>query len=163
MKDPIWKNHTTLLPQSGLLAAISPLRTLPLPGESREAVVLVFDSMQQRPGRAVRGGLSSARQLLYKSGSLCIDMHMRPKPGSISVALTGQILDSRRPAHAMRDIPVSLCCGEDPILRKTTNAFGEFDFGVDTAQGLQLVFGINERRKVVVPVPGMEVLGANDV
>jgi len=73
--------------------------------------------------------------------------------GSNSVALTGQLLNSKRPAHAMCGIPVTLLCDGDTVSHKKTNAVGEFDFGVEVLRDLQLVFGIGKRRVIVVSVP----------
>lgn len=51
--------------------------------EKFELAMLVFDSSQVKAVTAgVRGGYAAARQLLYKSGSVCIDMRMQPRPAS---------------------------------------------------------------------------------
>jgi len=121
--------------------------------EKFELATLVFDSSKVALAAGVRGGYASARQLLYKSGSVCIDMHMQPKPGSESVVLMGQLLDSTRPAHGIGDVPVSLLCEGDTLSRKTTNQVGEFEFGFGAVRDVQLVFGIGESRLLVVPVP----------
>jgi hypothetical protein len=118
---------------------------------------LIFDSACQAPGAGVRSGAISARQLLYRSGSVCIDMHIQPKLGSISALLTGQLLDSGRQNRAMQNVPVSLLCDGDMISHQKTNAGGEFDFGVDTMQQLQLAFGIGKHRMVVVAVPRVQL------
>jgi hypothetical protein len=122
--------------------------------EKFELAMLMFDSSQVATVTAgVRGRHASARQLLYKSGSVCIDMRMQPKPGSDSVVLMGQLLDSSRPAHGIGDVPVSLLCEGDTLSRKTTNQVGEFEFGFGAVHDVQLVFGIGESRLLVVPVP----------
>jgi hypothetical protein len=124
------------------------------PTKKFELATLVFDSSEVTPITAgVRGSAASARQLLYKSGSFCIDMRMQPKPGSDSVVLMGQILDSSRPAHGIGDIPVSLLCEGDTLSNKTTNQVGEFEFGFGALRDVQLVFGMGESRLLVVPVP----------
>ena len=117
---------------------------------------LVFDSDREGCASTLRCGLGSARQLLYKAGNLCIDVYMLPRPGANWVAVTGQLLDSTRPQCAMRNVPVDLQRDDVAIAHKRTNAMGEFDFGVQRTHRLQLVFGINERRKLVVPVPELE-------
>jgi hypothetical protein len=119
-----------------------------------ELAMLVFDSSEVRTVAAgVRGSHASARQLLYKSGSVCIDMRMQPKPGSDSVVLMGQLLDSSQPAHGIGDVPVSLLCEGDTLSRKTTNQVGEFEFGFGALRDVQLVFGFGDSRLLVVPVP----------
>ncbi|HUK26499.1 MAG TPA: hypothetical protein VLV49_18115 [Terriglobales bacterium] len=93
------------------------------------------------------------RQLLYRSGPVCIDLHIQPRPGMVAAEVTGQLLDSRRPSHIMRDIPVSLLYDGGAVSHQTTNQVGEFDFRVDSPRHLQLVFGIGKRKSVVVTVP----------
>ncbi len=122
--------------------------------EKFELAMLIFDSSQVATVTAgVRGGYASARQLLYKSGSVCIDMRMQPKPGSDSMVLMGQLLDSSQPAHGIRDVSVSLISEGDTLSRKTTNQVGEFEFGFGAVRDVQLVFGMGESRLLVVPVP----------
>lgn len=65
----------------------------------------------------------------------------------------GQLLDSARPDHGIRDILVSLLCEGDTVSRKRTNDVGEFDFGLAELKRLQLAFGLTESRTLVVPVP----------
>jgi hypothetical protein len=141
----------SLVPEAKASSAIGD--RLPFSKFKIDEARLVFDSTRQTSGAAVRSGAVSARQLLYKSGSVCIDMHIQPKLGSISALVTGQLLDSKRHNRAMRDIPVSLIYEGDTISHKKTNAVGEFDFGVDTLRHLQLAFGISKRRMVMVVVP----------
>jgi hypothetical protein len=121
-----------------------------------EEAELVFDSARQATGTAVRSGVACARQLLYRSGSVCIDMHIQPTLGSVSATLTGQLLDSKKQNRAMRDVPVSLLRSGDMISYKKTNAGGEFNFGVDALQDLQLAFDIRKHKMLVVAVPWVQ-------
>jgi hypothetical protein len=125
-------------------------------GKSFEIARLLFDSAIQPVTVGVRGTASVVRQLLYRSGSLCIDMRMQPKPGSQSMVLMGQVLDSAKPDHGIGGIPVRLLCKGDTFSQSRTNEVGEFDFGVTAADHLQLVFGIADTRNIVVPLPDGE-------
>jgi hypothetical protein len=125
-------------------------------GKKFEIARLLFDSALQPVTVGVRGTASVVRQLLYRSGSLCIDMRMQPKPGSQSMVLIGQVLDSAKPDHGISGIPVSLLCKGDTLSQSRTNDVGEFDFGVTAADHLQLVFGVADTRNIVVPVPDGE-------
>jgi hypothetical protein len=118
-----------------------------------ELARLLFDSALQPVAIGVRGSSPIVRQLLYKSGSVCIDMLMQPTPGSDAVVLMGQLLDSSKPDHGVSGIPVSLLCDGDTVSRGQTNDVGEFDFGITALDHLQLVFGIGARRTIVVRVP----------
>lgn len=124
--------------------------------EEFEVAELVFDSARQPLVAGVRATAAVARQLLYRAGSVCIDMCMHPKPGSDAIVLIGQLLDSKRQDHGIKDIPVHLICDGDTISRKTTNQVGEFEFGIETPLELQLSFGIAGRRKLIVPIPGVK-------
>jgi hypothetical protein len=125
-------------------------------GKQFEIARLLFDSAIQPVTVGVRGTASVVRQLLYRSGTLCIDMRMQPKPGSESMVLIGQVLDSAKPDHGIGGIPVRLLCKGDTLSQSRTNEVGEFDFGVTAADHLQLVFGIADTRNIVVPVPDGE-------
>ncbi len=125
-------------------------------GKKFEMARLVFDSALNPITVGVRGTASVVRQLLYRSGSLCIDMRMQPKPGSQSVVLLGQVLDSAKPDQGIGGIPVRLLCKGDTLSQSRTNDVGEFDFGVTPTDHLQLVFGVADTRNIVVPVPDGE-------
>src|SRR5262249_54559343 len=99
-----------------------------------------------------------ARQLLFKSGSLFIDMQIQPKPGSSSFVLIGQLHDSARPDHGIGGVPVSLLQNGGTVSRDETNEVGEFDFGIQTLGKWQLVFGVGAERTVIVPVPEGDAL-----
>lgn len=144
--------------EASVQAAKAGLRTrnvVAFPSGRLDLAVLQFDSAREASAAGVRSGHGAARQLLYRSGSVCIDMRMQPTPGSESILLIGQLLDSLNPGHGMSGIPVSLLSKGDTIARKSTNAVGEFDFGLKTVRELQLVFGIEQQRTIVVSVPAV--------
>lgn len=122
-------------------------------GDAAETATLVFDSAQGPLPAGIRGAFASARQLLYKSGSVCIDLRLQPRPGSDSTVLIGQLLDSASPGLGLGDIPVSLVCEGGMVASNKTNNSGEFDFAFQTPGRTQLIFGIGKRKTIVVPVP----------
>jgi hypothetical protein len=128
-------------------------------GKKFEIARLLFDSAFQPAVAGVRGTASVVRQLLYRSGSVCIDMRLQPRPGSHSMVLIGQLLDSAKPDHGLGGIPVSLLCKGDTLSQSRTNNVGEFDFGLTATEHMQLVFGLADSRNVVVPVPDGESVG----
>ena len=129
------------------------------PVEMPDIASLVFDSSQSPVAAGMRGISPCARQLLYRSGNVCIDISLQPKPGTDSVVLIGQLLDSASPDRGMSDVAVSLVCEGDTVACKKTNNFGEFDFGFETLHHSQLIIGIGGSKTIVVPVPdtGFEV------
>jgi len=143
-------------PESSVSAVRASFRlrnVVPFPSGKLDLAVLQFDSLLQPLAVGVRSGHNSARQLLYKSGSVCIDMRMQPTPGSESIVLIGQLLDSMDPGHGIGGIPVSLLSKGDTVSRKQTNQDGEFNFDLDSIPDMQLVFGVSDNRTIVVAVP----------
>lgn len=128
-------------------------KVISFPSGKLDLATLQFDSERQPLAAGMRGSQATARQLLYKSGTVCIDMRMEPKPGSESIVLMGQLLDSVNPDHGIGGIPVSLLSKGDTLSSKQTNDAGEFDFGLDAGRDMQLVFGMGESRTIVVAVP----------
>jgi hypothetical protein len=119
---------------------------------------MIFDSARQPPVKGVRGS-AAVRQMLFKSGSLLIDMQIQPTPGSDSRVLIGQVHDSAKPDHGIGGVPVSLFLEGGTVSRNETNQAGEFDFGIHALGKLHLVFGIGENRTLMVAVPDGDSLG----
>jgi hypothetical protein len=114
---------------------------------------LAFDSYQGAATAGMRGGPSAVpRQLLYKCGTLCIDMRLEPKPGSNYVVLVGQLIDAKKPLQGFDHVPVSLLSEGDKLSETKTNQFGEFHFAFESVKHMQLFFGI-EQTALVVPLP----------
>lgn len=134
-------------------AGFSLRNVVPFPSGKLELATLQLDSDREPLVAGMRSGQATARQLLYKSGSICIDMRLEPTPGSESIVLMGQLLDSMSPGLGIGGIPVSLLSKGDTIFRKRTNEAGEFDFGFESGREMQLVFGVGESRTIVVAVP----------
>jgi hypothetical protein len=128
-------------------------KVVAFPSGKLDLATLHFDSARQPLAAGMRSGHATARQLLYKSGSVCIDMRMQPTPGSESIVLIGQLLDSMSPGQGMGGVSVSLMSKGDTVSRKKTNDAGEFDFGLEPLRDVQLVFGIGDSRTIVVSVP----------
>jgi hypothetical protein len=123
-----------------------------------DVALLIFDSALQPLIEGVRGS-AAVRQMLFKSGSIFIDMQIQPTPGSDSRVLIGQLHDSAKPDHGIGGVPVSLFLEGGTVSRNETNQAGEFDFGIHALGKLHLVFGIGDSRTLIVPVPDGDSLG----
>jgi hypothetical protein len=121
------------------------------PRRSIEVASLAFDSLQSRLV-GERGSTSASRQLLFKCGTLCVDVRLEPKPGSDYIVMVGQVIDSRKPLKGFGDLPVSLLSHGDKVSETTTNRFGEFHFGFHSTEQVQLLFGI-QQKGMIVPLP----------
>jgi CheY-like chemotaxis protein len=121
------------------------------------AAHLVFDSFLQPMPAGVRG-LSQlpARQLIYQSGSLMVDLWLEPQTDSNSLALVGQIVDSSRPDCQFGSIPVVLHGRKGPIALTTTNKFGEFHFNFDFEPSGTLEIEVGGNHWVSVALPGLQ-------
>jgi hypothetical protein len=140
-------------PVQAVKASFAVRKVVAFPSGRLDLAVLQFDSSWQPLAVGMRSGHTSARQLLYKSGSVCIDMRMQPTPGSESIVLIGQLLDAMRPGHGIGGVSVRLLSNGDTLSCKQTNDVGEFDFGLEPVRDMQLVFRIGENRAIVVAVP----------
>lgn len=151
------KQHKQIEPPGAAVQAVKASfrvrKVVPFPSGRLDLATLQFDSDRQPVAAGMRSGHAMARQLLYRSGSVCIDMRMQPTPGSESIVLVGQLLDSMNPGQGISGIPVSLLSKGDAVSQKRTNHLGEFDFGLETGGDLQLVFGIADSQTIVVAVP----------
>lgn len=146
-------------PESSVEAARAAFRlyNTKLFGEGQfNLATLHFDSSLEPLAAGVRGSHAVARQLLYKSGTVCIDMRMQRNPGSESILLIGQLLDSASPDQGIGGVPVSVLSKGHTVSHKQTNQDGEFDFGLDPSTDMQLVFGIDPSRTIVVSMPESE-------
>jgi hypothetical protein len=123
-----------------------------------DVALLIFDSALQPLIKGVRGS-AAVRQMLFKAGSIFIDMQIQPTPGSDSRVLIGQLHDSVNPDHGIGGVPVSLFLEGGAVSRNETNQAGEFDFGIHALGKLHLVFGIGENRTLMVAVPDGDSLG----
>jgi len=114
---------------------------------------LVFDSAMETTVAGLRGAAVPARHLLYRFGSVCVDMCMQPELGTQHVVLLGQLLDSQQPGYSLGDVTVSLLSSGDAVSHQKTNSVGEFCFGFKSIHAAQLVFGMGKHKKLVVPLP----------
>lgn len=159
--DQVKQQSRVAPPESSLRAVNAGFRlrkVIAFPSGKLDLATLQFDSDRLPRVAGVRSGHASARQLLYRSGTICIDMRMQATPGSESFVLVGQLLDSMKPGRGICGVPVSLLSRGDTVSRKETNQDGEFDFGLKPGRDVQLVFGMGDSRTIVVAVPEGRVM-----
>jgi hypothetical protein len=109
---------------------------------------LLFDSAQQRHLAQVRGSIQTNRHLLHETGSFTIDLRMETEPGAKRIHLLGQILNSKDPAVAIKDAPVTLLSANSVFIEGRTNLCGEFDLELVGPDDWQLFIELQDRSPV---------------
>jgi CheY-like chemotaxis protein len=117
---------------------------------------LSFDSIRQRLPAEVRASHARSRRLLYKYGSLEVDLQIEPRGGFNSLALAGQILDSARVDRKFDSVPVVLHGRKRVVAQTTANQFGEFVLDFRLESTLRLEIGISETQRLSVALPNLE-------
>ena len=119
-------------------------------------VRLVFDSNLQPITVGVRGSIS-ARQLLYETDELYIDLRLEPQrePNRERVCLVGQILDRSSETRAAQGLRVQLMQGQQAVTDTATNQHGEFQLEFDAGKDVSLSIGHEKDRMVVLPIYGV--------
>jgi hypothetical protein len=119
-------------------------------------VRLVFDSNLQPITAGVRGSIS-ARQLLYETDELYIDLRLEPQreANRERVCLVGQILDRTSETRAAQGLRVQLMQGQQAVTDTATNQHGEFQLEFDAGKDVSLSIGHEKDRMVVLPIYGV--------
>jgi hypothetical protein len=119
-------------------------------------VRLVFDSNLQPITVGVRGSIS-ARQLLYETDELYIDLRLEPQreANRERVCLVGQILDRSSETRAAQGLRVQLMQGQQAVTDTATNQHGEFQLEFDAGKDVSLSIGHEKDRMVVLPIYGV--------
>jgi hypothetical protein len=117
-----------------------------------EIAELVFDSLQQPLPVGVRSVEVTARKLLYRRGSLQIDVSLEPLEGAARVSVAGQVLDSQGSHEELGEKIVVMLCGREQLAQTRTNSFGEFQLECESRKSLQLAVWMNEEREIFIPL-----------
>ena len=123
---------------------------------SGSAIELLFDSTAQPLPEGARAGVVTGRQLLYRVGSVYIDMELDQKANSEQASLAGQLLDSAKPGHPMAGIRVSVLERGRSVTRTASNENGEFHLEFDAKRDLKLALSVDGRRSVHLPITDLK-------
>jgi hypothetical protein len=99
---------------------------------------VLFDSFRGPLAVGVRSTTSSARQVLYATGTHRIDVRLEPHSDSDKVAVIGQVLDSAEPGRDLQGLTVRLLAGRKVLGESETQRFGEFQFECELTEHLEL-------------------------
>lgn len=109
---------------------------------------LLFDSTAQPLPAGARASSVLGRQLLYRIGSVYVDMKVDTIDRPERVLLVGQMLDSARPGHPLEGIPVSLLERRRSVAQTLSNDHGEFRLEFDAKDELKLLLSLDRRHPV---------------
>lgn len=124
--------------------------------ESSGIFELLFDSFAQPTLAGARASVASARQLLYRVGSVYVDMRVDSETNSDRAALVGQMLDSAHPGHPVVGVPVILMDGRKSLVSTISNNNGEFHLEFLLKSNLRLSVAVGDKSPVYLPITGVE-------
>jgi len=117
-----------------------------------QRVRLVFDSFLQPSEAAVRGSVS-ARQFLFETDELYVDLRLDPQAERVS--LVGQVMDRAHATQAVQGLPIHLQQGPLQLKATNTNQFGEFQFEFEAGDDFYISIVRNEKPTIVLPLYGL--------
>lgn len=111
---------------------------------------VVFDSALRPALAGVRSAVTAAaRQMVYESEGLMVDLRFDRQPGSTCISLIGQVLDRQGVRRSLSHAPVMLWTEKGMVVTETkTNGFGEF----------HLEFEIQDRMRLSIQASGGNVI-----
>jgi len=96
----------------------------------QQFATLLFDSLLAPVPEGVRAATmtmgGSIRQMLYRSGSVVVDLRLTPQAGADNVILVGQVLNLSRESIGTPAVRVVLERGRAALAAAVANEFGEF-------------------------------------
>ena len=118
---------------------------------SRPAL-LVFDSFRAGLLSGIRSTAAGSHQLLYRAGSVCIDLRIEAVANRQEVFVIGQLMDADRPSEALGSVHIAVMSGKQVINETDTNESGEFQMAVARAHGLDLCIRQGMGEQVRLPL-----------
>jgi hypothetical protein len=119
-------------------------------------IELLFDSLGQPVAAGARASVASARQLLYRVGTVYVDMRVDSEVNSEQAALVGQMLDSAHPGHPVAGVPVVLMDGRKNVASTISNNNGEFHLAFAIKNNLRLSITVGDTSPVYLPITGVD-------
>ncbi|HXN24115.1 MAG TPA: hypothetical protein VOA41_15345 [Candidatus Dormibacteraeota bacterium] len=119
-----------------------------------EMADLVFDSLRQALPAGVRSidMESVGRKLLYRRGTIQVDLSVNPGPGTPNLQIDGQVLDSATAGHVVPGVVVFLMSAKKKLVQGQTNSMGEFHLECPPRDNLRLCVWISANREVILPL-----------
>jgi hypothetical protein len=102
----------------------------------------------------------TATHLLFREGSLLLDMRVRPNPASDSVSVLGQVVDSAQMDARLHNRAVSVVRASKALARTTTNELGEFELEFEPGEDRLLIIELPNQSYLIarLPAPSLDEL-----
>jgi hypothetical protein len=133
-------------------SAVAPPASRRVTERTAEIAQLIFDSFAQPQLEGVRSEQVTTRQLMYKAGSLLIDMQLQPLENSSWSSLTGQVMNENQADREVDTLHVHLLSGRKELAHTHTDRYGEFYVEYDPQRDLQLSLEVSPDKDVFVPL-----------
>lgn len=113
---------------------------------------LLFDSEDQSAGSGLRNSVIATRQLLFRIGSVFVDIEVGRETDSNRASLIGQMLDSSSPGHPPAGIRIALLDRNRPVASASSNDHGEFRLQFAVKDNLKLSVELDRKNPVYLPI-----------
>lgn len=120
--------------------------------EAGSPLVLMFDSFREAAAPGVRGSAAAVRHLLYRSGTLWIDLRLEFTARSPRTLLVGQILDSAPSTQPLDTLQLWLIHDDERVRAAVSTTSGEFEFEFESDDDLELAVVLEGRGAVRIPL-----------
>jgi hypothetical protein len=112
---------------------------------------ILFDSFLQPAFEGARSAATGTRHMLYRADPYQIDIQIEMGGDGRTLAITGQVLDSRHPGSSNEGVLVVVSNLRGQVIRATTNQVGEFRSEILDSGNLELVFpGLADKPVIIV-------------
>jgi hypothetical protein len=113
---------------------------------------LLFDSEDQAIGDGLRNSVIAARQLLFRIGSVFLDLEVGRESDSNQASIIGQMLDSSSPGHPPAGVRIALLDRNRPVASASSNDHGEFQLQFTLKANLKLSVELDRKKPVHLPI-----------
>jgi hypothetical protein len=120
--------------------------------QTRNGYELLFDSFAQPAIDGARTSVVSARQLLFRIGTVFVDVEVGTEVESARASLVGQMLDSSNPSHPPVGILIVLLDRGRRIATTSSDAQGEFQLQFAMKSNLKLSVALDPQKPVYLPI-----------
>lgn len=113
---------------------------------------LLFDSYEPAATDGIRNSVIAARQLLFRIGSVFVDLEVGRESDSNWASIVGQVLDSSHPGCPPAGVPIALLDHGRRVASTSSNDHGEFRLQFALKDNLKLSVELERHKPVQLPI-----------